>query len=88
MIFYKKDVYRNLFGAMTEYILNNTINIGKFSRSKVLEFSKGILTLDKTWMQICLLCKEENLNKDSVHVGFEQLKLIDKLNIFLKLKGF
>jgi hypothetical protein len=83
--FYMKDSYRTLFGAMTEYMINNTTDIGIFSRSKVLEFSKGIVTLDKTWMQICLLCEDEKLNKNSVNVGFEQLSLIEKLQLYKKI---
>jgi hypothetical protein len=83
--FYMKDSYRTLFGAMTEYMINNTTDIGIFSRSKVLEFSKGIITLDKTWMQICLLCEDEKLNKNSVNVGFEQLSLIEKLQLYKKI---
>ncbi len=86
--FYMKDSYRTVFGAMTEYMINNTKDIGIFSRSKVLEFSKGIITLDKTWMQICLLCKDENLNKNSVHVGFDQLSLIEKLQLYKKIQQY
>jgi serine/threonine protein kinase len=86
--FYWKDKYRRLFGAMTEFIINNINDIGTFSNSKVLEFCKGMLTLDKTWMQITLLCKELNLNSDSVHVGFEQLGFFDKIKIYRKVLGF
>ncbi len=86
--FYMKDSYRTLFGAMTEYMINNTNDIGIFSRSKVLEFSKGIITLDKTWMQICLLCDDENLIKDAVHVGFDQLSLIEKLQLYKKIQQY
>jgi serine/threonine protein kinase len=86
--FYMKDSYRTLFGAMTEYMINNTNDIGIFSRSKVLEFSKGIITLDKTWMQICLLCDDENLNKDAVHVGFDQLSLFEKLQLYKKIQQY
>ena len=83
--FYMKDTYRTVFGAMTEYMINNTNDIGIFSRSKVLEFSKGIITLDKTWMQMCLVCEDESLNIDSVHVGFEQLSLFEKLELYKKI---
>jgi hypothetical protein len=49
VLFLSKNKDKKCFGTLCECLLNNAKNIGSFSGSKVMEFTKGIYVLEKTW---------------------------------------
>jgi hypothetical protein len=85
--FLKGSKWNKCFGSFCECLLNNSEDIGRFSGSRVMEFTKGIYILEKTWNLFLSYyeknqgCKKEN--PKIIEIAFKQIK---KLNILKKIK--
>jgi hypothetical protein len=92
-----KSKWNTCFGSFCECLLNNAKDIGTFSGSKVMEFTKGTYVLEKTWNSLLCCCNEEisfwskdttkqyklKENPKVIEVAFNE---IHKLNIIKKIK--
>jgi hypothetical protein len=80
--FIQTNRYNKCFGTLCECLLNNAKNIGSFSGSRVMEFTKGIYVLEKTW-NLLLEISEVKENNKVINIAFNK---IEEMNIFQKIK--
>jgi len=80
--FIQTNRYKKCFGTLCECLLNNAKNIGSFSGSRVMEFTKGIYVLEKTW-NLLLEISEVKENNKVINIAFNK---IEEMNIFQKIK--